>query len=268
MENTPNYLYHYTTVESLALILKNRSIRFKSLDQMDDLQECMAADLKKAGQFIFVSSWTKLSEENIAMWNMYATLNAGVRIKLRANPFKSHPVKPELYGCVIKSENYEGEPCLIPLEFMVEKNFLSRSAIHGNILKKVTYTQNTNKLYPKIFEPNDSIGRLNLNKLGLHKNKGWTFQKEWRYIFEIIPVKDMPIKKDDIKNTFEAIHYDYAVQPFSFYDMEIDNDAFNEMEIVLSPKISKGNETIVELLRDKYNPSSKIIESTLSGLIR
>lgn len=46
---TPEYLYHYTTVETLALILKNRTIRFRSLDQMDDLQECMAHDLKKSG---------------------------------------------------------------------------------------------------------------------------------------------------------------------------------------------------------------------------
>ena len=33
------YLFHYTNVEALALILKNRTIRFSSLDRMDDLQE-------------------------------------------------------------------------------------------------------------------------------------------------------------------------------------------------------------------------------------
>ncbi|MBE6746525.1 MAG: hypothetical protein E7558_03645 [Ruminococcaceae bacterium] len=33
------YLYHYTSIETLALILKNRTIRFNSLDKMDDLQE-------------------------------------------------------------------------------------------------------------------------------------------------------------------------------------------------------------------------------------
>ena len=29
------YLYHYTNIETLALILKNRTIRFNSLDRMD-----------------------------------------------------------------------------------------------------------------------------------------------------------------------------------------------------------------------------------------
>ena len=38
MENV-EYLYHYTNIETLALILKNRTIRFNSLDRMDDLQK-------------------------------------------------------------------------------------------------------------------------------------------------------------------------------------------------------------------------------------
>ena len=35
-------LYHYTTVESLALILKNRTLRLNPLDKMDDLQEAQS----------------------------------------------------------------------------------------------------------------------------------------------------------------------------------------------------------------------------------
>lgn len=34
-----DYLYHYTNVETLALILANRTIRFNALNKMDDLQE-------------------------------------------------------------------------------------------------------------------------------------------------------------------------------------------------------------------------------------
>ena len=33
------YLYRYTSLESLALILKSRQIRLNPLDKMDDLQE-------------------------------------------------------------------------------------------------------------------------------------------------------------------------------------------------------------------------------------
>ena len=85
---TIEYLYHYTNIETLALILKNRTIRFNSLNNMDDLQEQETADLKNIGQFCYISSWTDDESESIPMWNMYASLNLGVRIKLRKNPFK------------------------------------------------------------------------------------------------------------------------------------------------------------------------------------
>ena len=67
------YLYHYTNIESLALILKNRTIRFNSLDRMDDLQEKESADVKNIGQFCFITSWTSENTESIPMWNMYAS---------------------------------------------------------------------------------------------------------------------------------------------------------------------------------------------------
>ena len=50
----PEELYHYTNIESLALILKNRTIRFNSLDKMDDLQETMTADVENAGRFTYL----------------------------------------------------------------------------------------------------------------------------------------------------------------------------------------------------------------------
>ena len=34
-------IYHYTTIETLALILKHRTIRFNRLDQVDDMEESL-----------------------------------------------------------------------------------------------------------------------------------------------------------------------------------------------------------------------------------
>ena len=70
---TPQYLYHYTSIDTLALILKNRSIRFNSLDRMDDLQEKESKDVKNIGQFVYVSAWTSEEKESIPMWNMYSS---------------------------------------------------------------------------------------------------------------------------------------------------------------------------------------------------
>lgn len=86
MSETTEYLYHYTNIETLALILKNHTFRFNSLDKMDDLQEKEAADIKNAGQFCYISSWTDDITESIPMWNMYSSITSGVRIRLRKIP--------------------------------------------------------------------------------------------------------------------------------------------------------------------------------------
>lgn len=60
---------------------------------------------------------------------------------------------------------------------------------------------------------------------------------------------------------------DGAIQPFTYYDMLIDDDAFNDMQITLSPKISTENREMVFLLKEQYNNSVEIIESKLLNLI-
>ena len=41
------YLYHYTSIETLLLILKNKTLAFNSLINVDDLEECESKDIKK-----------------------------------------------------------------------------------------------------------------------------------------------------------------------------------------------------------------------------
>lgn len=127
MENI-EYLYHYTSIETLALILKNRTIRFNSLDKMDDLQEQKTADLQNIGQFCYISSWTDDDTESMPMWNMYASLNLGVRIKLRKNPFKVYDNTAEALSKVVNAtviDNSNGRTLqsIIPLTEMFSKGF-------------------------------------------------------------------------------------------------------------------------------------------------
>ena len=95
MNQCTDFLYHYTSIETLALILSNRTFRLNSLDQMDDLQEKETSDIKNIGQFCYISSWTDDETESIPMWKMYSSLDSGVRIKLKANPFKLFENTPE-----------------------------------------------------------------------------------------------------------------------------------------------------------------------------
>ena len=53
--------------------------------------------------------------------------------------------------------------------------------------------------------------------------------------------------------------------PFYYYDLKLNDTAFFDMEITKSPNISAGNEEIIELLVQKYNPSAQVIDSELRG---
>jgi len=270
-----DYLYHYTNIETLALILKNKTVRFNSLDKMDDLQEQQTADVKNIGQFCYISSWTDDSTESIPMWNMYASLDFGVRIRLCKNPFKIYETPVEQVSKTlnmnIKGETNEGTVrSIIPLIEMFEKGFYSIQAINQNLLYKVEYTNDNEKLYPHLLNENGDQFLLSLGDVGKHKNLHWQFQKEWRYILNILPL--------NMNQSAEAMDYDFQLvankiklglekQSFSYYDMQISENAFKEMEITLSPCLSEGNRVIVQALIEKYNPTASLKESSLIGLI-
>ena len=86
-------IFHYTTIEILALILKHHTIRFNRLDQVDDLEESIYTSGPinlNLSKYTYVSCWTKSEEENLALWKMYAGFK-GIRIAMDDNMFVSYP---------------------------------------------------------------------------------------------------------------------------------------------------------------------------------
>lgn len=267
-EKDEKLLYQYTNIEALALILENRTIRFNSLDKMDDLQEQMSADLKNAAKFVFISSWTKAHDELIPMWKLYTSLKRGVRIGLPLCPFEKHPTTEAEVGKIIYNNDFKGKDCLIPVSEMAQKKFYSIEAINGKIDYEVVYTDNNDLLYPQLRSEKEGEMKIPLSKLGKHKNKFWEFQDELRYIFTAIPFKEMPITKRALMETAKNIYEDKENQPFSSYDLKISDEAYSKMTITLSPDIDIGIETAVRALQVKYNPNALIRDSVLKGLIR
>src|SRR5699024_5973443 len=84
----PKHLYHYTSLESLQLILQNNTLRFSRLNTVNDLNDAMSTSLKFANTAVFASCWSTDASESIPMWKMYADNMQGVRIKLPVNMFK------------------------------------------------------------------------------------------------------------------------------------------------------------------------------------
>lgn len=270
------YLYHYTSVDSLALILKNKTIRLNPLDKMDDLQEQKTADVENLGKFVFVSSWTDDPTESIPMWKLYTNSTAGVRIKLRENPFAWHgtlakDVAAKTGMQLTPDSDPEGKlPTFLDLSEMMSKGYMSAQAYNGKILEKVQYTDDLSKLEPTVVKIDDGKVHLNIGNLGRYKNKHWEFQNEWRYIMTFMSMNfkvGVEMMSQMFSMSVTKMTQGKEPPPFRYYDLDIDPKCFEEMEITCSPQMTYGNRVILETLVEKYNPSAKIVESKLLGKI-
>lgn len=271
-----DYLYRYTSLESLALILAKHKIRFNSLDKMDDLQEQQSADIVNLGRHIFISSWTEDDNESIPMWNMYSSIKSGVRIRLKKYPFKEYACTKEylesFVDLPIVDESKGGSPfkTVFPLHDMYKRQYSPAcSTQQKDILFKVEYTEDKDKLYPKLLSANREAINIAFGKMGKYKNTSWDFQKEWRYIVPLLPLNFFNYNNIEQRlYELETNLIQGTLEPaMDHYELEIDEDAFTEMVITISPAMSEGNKIILRNLVEKYNPDATIEHSKLEGLL-
>lgn len=172
------------------------------------------------------------------------------------------PVTDETNGVYMKS--------LITFAEMFSKKFICPGAMKNDILHKVEYTDDKNLLYPQLLQTNGTAFTIALGELGKYKNLHWSFQNEWRYTLLFFPL-NLNQSLEHLPNAAQImgnkIRLGLEKQPFPYYDMTIDDSAYQDMEITLSPRISLGNRLIVDALREKYNPSASVNESSLLGLL-
>lgn len=50
-----DYLYHYCSIETFEKIVRNRTFRFTSLAEVDDLEEPLTSDFDDIGKICYVS---------------------------------------------------------------------------------------------------------------------------------------------------------------------------------------------------------------------
>jgi len=291
----PEYLYHYTSVDTLALILQNRTIRFNSLDKMDDNLEQWSAHGIQEGKHVFISSWTDHSEEIPDMWKMYCKPGpeVGVRIKLPANPFsttKNHfpnAMEQCFYKQAVLIEKFVYETLGIHTGLGLEEDkILFQKALDKrpeekenlkkemdkithetvacytknlyDILLQVEYTNEKNKLFPWMYYDYQGDHFEVYENYGKYKDTSWSWQYEWRYRLHFRMA------------TPGIQHRDGSIElyplPFEYYDLILDEEKLKQMEITMSPDISEVEARKLEQVVAQYNPSAKIYVSTLESL--
>lgn len=268
----PAVLYHYASLDTLALILHNRTIRFSRLDKVDDPQEQRSADSQNLGKMKLVSCWTSSDEESIPMWREYAGAECGVRIQMKSHPFKRYSVSTESLsklssGAVLNTPGGKFDGLQLPLEDFWDKKFhFKEMARSVEMLHEVQYTKDKSLLFPEVIRScGNGWVEADLSALGIHKATAWSYQREWRYVLTTVPVGIASIEGDveAVKRATEVILDRCDPEIPSFYDLVISDGAFSSMKIVSSPKMTPGNRVILDALVQKYAPGIEVAESSI-----
>lgn len=263
-------LYHYTTIDSLAHILKSRSIRFNRLDQLDDLSESEEFGSFNPLKYTFSSSFTWDDRENIALWKMYANMERGVRLEFDSssmfNPkltdLPPHSLTgnqiPKSIRTSLKSTDIVNTDFI--LIYWGPNNFQNIGV--GIHLKNVEYNDNIKEIYKSLIKINPSDKSLNCNiwEFGFYKTKYWEFQKEVRLLIYTIPNCH---SEDDFNR---LVSNNRALKTTSIF-VPLSDFALDNLKIVLSPKITDASRIIVESLTSNLSNIS-VKDSTLKRIIR
>lgn len=250
-----NLLYHYCSVETLELIMKNKTFRFSSLGVVDDMEESMTSDYEDIGRICFVSCWTDLEQESVEMWRTYTGGINGVRIGLPKNFF-------------IKGLN-ENEILDLSREIM-GKNDVNISPPYHPELIPITYTQDDYLINLSVVKIDNDVCKncgnstssftLDTKYLGRFKRNYWSGQSEWRYRLIALPREYYRINqngkylKGSPEKMVELMKSDLIKMSFNndYIDFPFNENVFEEMEILLSPLNTEEDNDAVKSIIENY----------------
>ncbi len=243
-------LYHYTTLETLALILDTQKLRFSNLCGVDDPLEKyvnvkafsrtngeIQSVRENLGKCCFVSCWTREAEESIPMWDMYANRKTGVRIELPIDMFDLN------YDI-----NNIDKPKLKPLlDIKIPK-----------IMPELIEIS-----YDRIEDP-DLISdewEIELDNLGRFKIPEWSFQKECRFrIFGSFDGKKESKRYYNINNMM-GINYPNPVDDDAIF-FKLNDKAVSEIRVLIGPDMSKGQRILLEALMKRYKVADDRVKNS------
>ena len=263
-------LHHYTSINSLALILNSKSIRFNRLDNVDDLTETTFLPTRFRSYY-FVSCWTKSEQENISLWHMYTKMK-GVKISFPDTPFVLHHLKPDQFTEItLKSE----------IKFPVSSSNMILTHSTGFKFIFVPYDTNFNSFDVIYCHDNEQrikssfLSSIDVNNTkrytinnetpALVKNSIWTFQNECRFILKLLPVSI--IDQFGRKHNAEDLLQSLSVEQQHF-DIPLNENILDNIVVTLGPDTTEADRIIVQLLLDKYTDNGTVYASSLTGKIK
>lgn len=241
------YIYHYTSLESLACILSNRSIRFTQLIHMNDPTEGFI--LNNLARYIYSSSWTKNSIESLPLWKMYTSLK-GVRIKLSDKLFEAY----NFSETSVSSEKNNGKS-RIEIFHKDRPGFIHYvDSVSGPFPMKYV---NAFTAYPSVY-----LASRELETIATEKLKHWEFENEFRFL--IIPKTESGVNSFDFSHSFGR--ESSLLNPFldlPFIDFPLSKNALDSLEVLVGPKFTAGQHVLLEKLLEGLAPHAIVKASDI-----
>jgi len=254
----PRKLSHYTSAQTLGLILKNKTIRFNRLDRVNDPKEAMSNDYANAQKLVFASCWSGPDTESMPLWERYSAQMAGVRIIMPTLMFKgrnnNHKVTRDdrYYEIQVDDFSTQIERCGKTVIA------LSPSCVMGPT--KIRYAKSDGLHLSNVFNTHE--GQLfDLRQLGTVKIDHWSWEDEYR--FRVLAAFDYLFEEEGLKWMSPQSFVDNPVVT-EFVDVPLEPTSFDEMEVVLGPRISATDEAHVRELCEVHAQKAKITRSDIS----
>lgn len=189
----PARIHHFTSIETLALILANRTLRLNRLDRVEDLFDGVT-DVDGSQRMAYASCWTEDSDSH-AMWKLYSQLR-GVRISIdpRTLPFEdleSGTSIPRSSGIDVSSGVVRQTPSVRGtyevLHWRTNASVADEFRPTIANLQEVTYASDeqhiiTGTKYVDRATDEPSGAKYDRFGIGLIKHRRWQFEREWRYV--------------------------------------------------------------------------------------
>jgi hypothetical protein len=249
-------IYHYTSIDTLALILKTKRIRFSRLDTVDDPEEYQYTDdAMQPAQYTFVSCWTRNAIENIPQWKLYANNQHGVRIGMDEEMF------PLFRDCPNPLFEQKENRYLADYNELSKKGYCLMPVLDKYPLYDVVYTDELDQVNHLLYKDDQNVKKVDMKMSGRYKSSCWSFQKECRFIFNLFPIKDVGSTGNGI-----VLNPNKSVRDTSF-DVLLSMKAFHDMDILLGPCVTEAERLIVEALMGRYLNRINYKRSVFTGVV-
>lgn len=243
-------LYHYTSFDTLAKIIKEKNFKLNRIDLVNDLEEKSYLGDAKTYSLVFVGCFSHRETESIPQWYMYTLKNKGVRISF----FLKKALTNNCMGIIDTNRSIQ----VIKDEKTV-KNYTYKGDFSWNLTSKWSLElSNTDIIYSNqlkidnpILNKIDGESMVDIAPIAKIKRVEWDFEEETRII-----------------GMFRTVHKDidfevpeYILLPLNFNDIDI--------EITLNPWSTDEFRSDVEQICNSYlkGYSYKICESVLKGTL-